>query len=328
MSEVIYAIFGVNRNQFHFDIHLQNVQCLDNQEVIVSPAMWNLGMYFSNSLENALTCYVHFKVLPSIQVEATKALLALAPDDSPPDTASIPTSEPAADNSPTKRARSSFGSPASERVRQSEVSVATSPAADGEEKGKDGEGSGLFVTPDSSARKQERPAPRFSSSSSPLSSLPDSPLSAAPTPAPSSSQPVTINFSFENCMTSSYKVTVKDWSLMVDGQDRLDKCEKRVKARICQAFLVWEGISHRQADSLKKDLEVKIFVGGAVGDTLSQRKRMEEYLVGAAEEGERVVAARVEMWRRKDVEMDVLRRLSPTRGDDDSESEEDESEDE
>ncbi|EOD45438.1 hypothetical protein UCRNP2_7848 [Neofusicoccum parvum UCRNP2] len=310
LSKSVYDIFEMSPDQFHFDLHLENVPCEKDKALLADPRLWDLGMYFSDTLDTVVTCYVHFIMAPAIHDAAARALLTLDKNSKTAVPVKLSANQQLVNKTPTKRARSLSGplvTPASKRVQ-----VIDQPATGGEEES-------LFVTPNTAARQWASKRPLPSSPSDSRSGFPQSssPAPAAATAAPPSSPPaapvptppVTVKFRFRNAMRNSHGVVVADWAPEVPGDLVLSDYEDEIKNHITGAFLAWTGISQRQAGSLCEALEIKLRVEYAKGDALRERRTVEEWLVG----GERVLSVVVEMCRRREIEMDVLGRLSPTR---------------
>ncbi|KAL1635884.1 hypothetical protein SLS58_010052 [Diplodia intermedia] len=135
---------------------------------------------------------------------------------------------------------------------------------------------------------------------------------------------VTLYFSFVNRMTRSHGVSVGALRLAGMSAARLlADFEDEVKSHACEAFLLDAAgrrrgrMSERQAFALGESLAVRILVEGGGGvDALRERRAVGEYAVVEEEDGGgagRIVRATVEIWREEDIAMEVLRRVSPTR---------------
>ncbi|OJD35439.1 uncharacterized protein BKCO1_1700038 [Diplodia corticola] len=125
---------------------------------------------------------------------------------------------------------------------------------------------------------------------------------------------VTVRFSFTNRMTRSHGVTVPDLVMpQVPAARLLRECEHDVKSHAFEAFMQSSrrggrgSINERQALALGECLAVRMLVEG--NDVLMERSTVGEYAV-VGEGGERVLKGTVEMWREKDIDMELLRRES------------------
>ncbi|KAK0624476.1 hypothetical protein DIS24_g11194 [Lasiodiplodia hormozganensis] len=62
LTKAIHSIFRISAEAFpSFDVHTENDTECDEAVVLLSPHLWDLGLYFSHAPEKAVEVFVHFK---------------------------------------------------------------------------------------------------------------------------------------------------------------------------------------------------------------------------------------------------------------------------